>query len=246
LLVAPITEPADPVTRMGAVKVWLPPGTWTDVLTGRRYIGDRELVLHRTLAELPVLAAAGAVVPLDAAAIPADGVQHPSTLEVLVVPGADGEFELIEDDGTGDGLDEARVSRTVLRYRDDDRTLRVEPASRVGDWLPTTRTWTVTVVGPNPTSATVSDVPTDASVEIRLPAPDLTTDHPAELFEVLDRAYLEHDRKVDALRVATADQPSAVRLSGLLALDLPGTLLSALAEVLTGGTDPDEPASVIA
>ena len=112
---------------MGSVTAWLPPGMWTDLFTGRRYAGDREIVLHRPLAELPVLAAAGAVIPLDAAAVPADDPTNPAAFEVLVVPGADGAFELVEDDGTGDGLDEERIARTLLRYDDATGLLRIDP-----------------------------------------------------------------------------------------------------------------------
>ena len=47
LLVAPITEPADPGTRMGSVDAWLPEGEWIDVFTGLRYRGGRTIALHR-------------------------------------------------------------------------------------------------------------------------------------------------------------------------------------------------------
>ena len=47
LLVAPITTPRDPVTLRGAVRAWLPPGTWIDIFTSTVYEGDREIELHR-------------------------------------------------------------------------------------------------------------------------------------------------------------------------------------------------------
>src|SRR6478609_1015033 len=145
LMVAPITDPADPVTRMGSVTAWLPPGMWTDLFTGRRYAGDREIVLHRPLATLPVLAAAGALIPLDAATAPSDDPTNPAAFEVLVIPGADGAFEIVEDDGSGDGRDAGRMARTRLRYDDATRRLNIDPPPRRGDWLPRTRSWTITV-----------------------------------------------------------------------------------------------------
>jgi len=243
MLVVPITDPADPVTRMGSVAAWLPPGVWTDLFTGRRYAGDREIVLHRPLAEMPVLAAAGAIIPLDAAAVPTDDPTNPEALEILIVAGTDGAFELVEDDGAGDGLDEDHIARTALRYDDAARVLRIDPPR--GTWLPPTRSWTVTVLEAGTrASVTVSAAATDQPLEIPLPSPEAVPNGTADVFAILDRAYLEHDGKVAALRAATADQPAAVRLSRVLALGLPPALTSALAEVLAGGTESPAAASV--
>ena len=57
LLVAPITTPRDPVTLRGAVRAWLPPGTWIDVFTGPSTTAAATIVLHRDLDSIPVLAA---------------------------------------------------------------------------------------------------------------------------------------------------------------------------------------------
>ena len=66
LLVAPITTPADRATGLGAVRAWLPPGRWTDVFTGVTYRGGTTILLHRDLDTIPVLAPAGAILPLAA------------------------------------------------------------------------------------------------------------------------------------------------------------------------------------
>ncbi|MGB7651349.1 MAG: TIM-barrel domain-containing protein, partial [Gallionella sp.] len=112
LLVAPITRPADRSTLLGRVRAWLPEGTWVDVLTGTVYDGDRRLHLHRDLTTIPVLAREGAIVPLDGRSVPPNGVALPDHLEVLVVVGADGRFDLVEDDDAADPA----VVRTALRF----------------------------------------------------------------------------------------------------------------------------------
>ena len=48
LLVAPITEPTDRELGTASVTAWLPPGRWTDVLSGRHYTGDRKIRMHRS------------------------------------------------------------------------------------------------------------------------------------------------------------------------------------------------------
>lgn len=223
LIVAPITTPADPVSRLGAVRVWLPPGEWFDIACGWRYSGDRELVVHRALADLPVFAAPGAIVPLDAAAVPDNDPVNPAELELLVVPGADGRFELIEDDGAG------RVARTSVRYDAAAGQVTVGPAQGDVDALPARRTWAVRAPG-GIRSAPVSTTP-DTPVTLPLPAAP-ARDPGRDLVDRLDGARIEHELKVRALEVAGADRPAAVRIAHLHALALPRAVESALIEIL--------------
>ncbi|MFC8734503.1 TIM-barrel domain-containing protein [Luteimicrobium sp. NPDC057192] len=171
LLVAPITSPVDAATRLGQVRTWLPPGTWVDVLTGQVYaVPDdgagrgREIVLHRPLASVPVLAPAGAVVPLDGAAVPGNDLAAPEALEVLVVVGADGAFDLVEDDGGPvDGPGAPNVARTPVRWSQADGRAAVGPVRGGAEGLaavPSRRTWTLTfpslaVLGPDEAAGVV-------------------------------------------------------------------------------------------
>ena len=87
LLVAPITSPAEKSTLLGGTTAWLPAGHWVDLFTGLRYAGGREITLHRNGSSIPVLAPAGAIIPLDAAAQPGNGAGLPAALEIWIVPG---------------------------------------------------------------------------------------------------------------------------------------------------------------
>ena len=108
LVVAPITSPRDPISLQGRVRAWLPAGTWVDIFTGVVYDGDRELSLHRGDGSIPALLRAGGILPL-AAADELDATSNPERFEILLAPGADGEFDLVEDDGAGRDLDTIRV-----------------------------------------------------------------------------------------------------------------------------------------
>ena len=224
LVVAPVVTPADPVSRLGSVTAWLPPGDWTDIRTGRRYAGDRELALHRELADIPVLGRAGAIVPLDAAEVPGNDPVLPDALEILVVPGADGAFDLIEDDGRG------AVAITPLRWDDAGRTLTVGPAAGAVGVLPARRSWSVTIPG-GPPGAVVTAAVTDTVTPAAGPGP--ARDDAAELFHRLDLAHLEHELKLLAWRAVTGPEPVGPRLGRLHALGLPRAVESALIEVLT-------------
>jgi alpha-glucosidase (family GH31 glycosyl hydrolase) len=143
LLVAPITSPADRSTGLGRVRAWLPPGDWVDVFTGQRYVGGRSVYLHRDLTSIPVLAKAGAVVPL----VPDDQLgadtDLPSVVEVRVYPGADGGLTLVED------RDDGRWARTRMTYDDRAGELTVHEVEGDAATLPADRTYRVVVVRPH-------------------------------------------------------------------------------------------------
>ncbi|WP_020014200.1 glycoside hydrolase family 31 protein [Promicromonospora sukumoe] len=105
LLVAPVTTPRDAASLRGRVKVWLPEGLWTDIFTDAVYQGGRTVEMHRTLGSVPALLRGGGILPLDGGD-ELDATRNPEALEVLVAPGASGEFVLAEDleGGVGSGV----------------------------------------------------------------------------------------------------------------------------------------------
>ena len=256
LVVAPITTRADPGTLTGSVTAWLPPGTWVDVFSHLVYDGDRELVVHRALDAVPVLARAGAVVPLDAAAVPGNDPVNPHALEVLLVVGADGAFTLVEDDGVGDGREPQRWARTPIAYDQGAGTLTIGPARGATACLPPARTWRVTTVAhaageisvgvdgasvepdvqraPRRTTVTVPDVPVGATVVVRLGAdPALAANDVDErVVDLLMSAQVPYDLKQAVLDAVVGDAPLTVRLSRLLALDVGRPLETAVGELL--------------
>ncbi|WP_330449541.1 glycoside hydrolase family 31 protein [Streptomyces anulatus] len=106
LLVAPVLEA---VTRRRAVR--LPRGRWYDTATGRAYEGPGRVQVDAPLSRVPVLARAGAVIPVRGA----DGGPE---LEVWApAPGCTGGGLVVRD--PGDGWAEAEVERYVTRWEGD-------------------------------------------------------------------------------------------------------------------------------
>ena len=105
LIAAPYTSPRDPDTRLAAQAVWLPDrATGSTFSAGNACPVDRWHTFYGTLADTPVVARAGAIVPL-AGGEPGFGEPvNPAALEVHLFPGADNAFELYEDDGAEPGL----------------------------------------------------------------------------------------------------------------------------------------------
>jgi hypothetical protein len=113
------------------------------VFTGVTYTGGRTVHLHRDLSSIPVLARAGAIVPLVPADELGEGTGLPSVIEVRVYAGADGEFTLVEDD------DDERWARTRMTYDDATGELTVHPVEGHVATLPDDRTYRVRVVRPS-------------------------------------------------------------------------------------------------
>ncbi|MDJ1642357.1 glycoside hydrolase family 31 protein [Streptomyces pakalii] len=106
LLVAPVLEPG---VRRRAVR--LPRGRWYDTVTGRAYEGPGQVLVDAPLSGVPVLARAGAVIPVRGA----DGEPE---LEVWApAPGRTGGGLVVRD--AGDGWAEAGVERYATRWEGD-------------------------------------------------------------------------------------------------------------------------------
>jgi hypothetical protein len=247
LMVCPITAPADADTGLGEVKVWLPRGVYTDIFTGKTYDGGRSLKLYRNMEQMPVLARAGAILPLATHEKGDNSTDNPAHLEALVFPGGDGEYTLFEDDGMTNG---SPVFRTTLRRQGNTFTIRGEGDASV---VPESRTWEVTFRGFRPVEvrgACVEGVSYDAetrSTTVRLkaaaPTEQLTlevlsacrednSDRLERCKELLMPVRMSAVTKEEAYHAIRRNADAAAALQELMTLELTPHLLGALAEVL--------------
>ncbi len=239
LIVAALTTPADRRTTLAQVTTWLPQGEWTDFFTGLRYSGGRTVQLHRPVDGYPVLARAGAIVPLT---LPGEyRTGNPEGLEVHVFAGADGDFTLYEDD------DAAQPRSVTTRLRSDRGAITVEPAAGALDLVPEYRHYRFVLhgldavgaeglaeeVSAGPLVIDVPDVPTASGVVVRLTGERRPSDNRVEarVFALLEAAQIEYETKDLVWRLMATSDPLA-RLAGLQSLVLEPALNSALAELL--------------
>ncbi|MFF9865916.1 glycoside hydrolase family 31 protein [Streptomyces sp. NPDC013953] len=118
LLVAPVLA-----RGMDRRAVRLPRGRWYDTVTGRAYEGPGQVLLDAPLSRIPVLARAGAVLPVRG---DAEGSEE---LEVWApAPGHTGGGLVVRD--PGDGWDPAEVERYTTRLLDGE--VRVERVTDAG------------------------------------------------------------------------------------------------------------------
>jgi hypothetical protein len=147
LLSCPITDPLEREPARAGVRVWLPPGLWTDFFTGRVYKGGCMLKMYRTLESFPVLAKAGAIVPL--AEVSGDnGVDNPSVLDIRVFPGGDNSFTLYEDEGDGFAWHEGKCLKTTFTLKwGADPVFTILPPQGDFSVIPSDRRYTLLFCG---------------------------------------------------------------------------------------------------
>ena len=257
LIVAPITDPRAKETTFGKTTAWLPPGRYVDIFMNMVYDGDREVTFHRALDKTPVLAKEGAIVPLDAAESLANGCSIPTTIEILVIIGGDGSFELVEDPGDKAQVEDIEFSRTPITYTHATGTLTIGPTS--SPLLPM-RAWSVRFASytpsgkitathngksirvtsestPTGTLVDLGTIPTFESIKISLgvlePQLDKTAAKDA-VFAVLDAAQIETASKEQIWEIVQKldEAPIQVILSRLAAVEVHEEVREAVQECL--------------
>ena len=123
-----------PVVEKGATsrKLYLPRGSWFDFWTDERTDGGREIDRAVDLGTTPLYVRAGAIIPMGPVkqftAEPVDG-----PLTVTVYPGADGSFDMFEDDGRSFEYRRGGWMGLTFDWSDRDRRLAMalSPGSRM-------------------------------------------------------------------------------------------------------------------
>ena len=134
LLVSPVVEKGAASRRL-----YLPRGTWFDFWTEDRVEGGREIDRAVDLETMPLHVRAGAIIPMGPIK---QYVDEPvdAPLTVTVYPGADGAYELYEDDGKTFAHRKGDWMRLAMAWDDARRrfSLGLAPGSRMRP--PLTRT----------------------------------------------------------------------------------------------------------
>lgn len=100
----------------GERTVYLPPGSWMDFFTGRRYRGGSTFTAHYAVDATPVFVREGSIVPEQAAARDRAGTGQ-GELTVNVYGGGNGRFDLYEDDGISLDYERGAYALTPMTYR---------------------------------------------------------------------------------------------------------------------------------
>ena len=117
LLVAPVFE--EGATQR---QVYLPAGAWYDYWSGKRIEGGTTITALAALDTMPLFVRAGSVLPTGPVK---QYVSEPSTepVRLTVYPGADGHFQLYDDDGLSFAYEKGGFALVDLKWDDSAKTL---------------------------------------------------------------------------------------------------------------------------
>lgn len=127
ILVAPITEP-----NVSEWNVYLPKSSaWYDFWTGKRFNGGQTIKTAAPLDKIPLFVKAGSIIPMGKF-IQYAGQKPADTLEIRIYKGADGKFDLYEDEG--DNYNYEKGSFTVVPFKWDDQHQILTIGEKQGDY----------------------------------------------------------------------------------------------------------------
>jgi hypothetical protein len=128
MIVAPVLAQVDAQDEQARLSVWLPAGDWLETFTGASYAEGWHQPLF-LVDEYGVFVRKGAVLPGLHGASRLQPGSYPHLL-LDAWPGADGKYELIEDDGVSQGYLSGQEVRVLLeqRYSGTTRSVVLNPA----------------------------------------------------------------------------------------------------------------------
>ncbi|HVO07989.1 MAG TPA: TIM-barrel domain-containing protein [Burkholderiaceae bacterium] len=159
-LVAPVHE-----YKARTRPVYLPAGArWIDFQTGAYHEGGERIEAAAPLARMPLFVRAGSLVPTGPAIEHTDqGREGPLTL--LVFTGANGHFELYDDDGTSYGYERGEWSRIPFDWDDASGTLHVGARQGAFPGMPAHLPLRVRFIAPGSAVPAQLDAPPDRELD---------------------------------------------------------------------------------
>lgn len=264
LMVAPVTSKRLPSVRLAKVTAWLPEGMWFDFFNGTVYEGGRTMELYRPLHQIPVLARAGAIVPMTDQISAKEAERNPERLEIRVYAGADGAFTLYEDDNVSCGYEKGECAKTLMTLCwGEHKTFSVHAVEGKAELVPAKRTYSIRICGSTASSASVlrdgseveakitccgrkhelyieiADVSTDETVEICLPEDTQTACNSVmeQVDELLNMAEIGFIQKEILFALVNRCKDQLNILTGeLQAMELDDGLRGALMEIITAAS----------
>lgn len=257
MVVSPIVSPRNPVTNLAKTKAWIPPGRHVDIFAGIVYDGDQEIDLYRPIGDVPVLAPAGSIIPLDAAAVPKNGCTNPEAFEVVIILGADGRFEVVEDEQDDEGHTSSNTGTRSfsINYNQSTGILTTSGAGRAltftfiaaiidlsslkilvdGKSCSDAETQIRSHPWPTRSFVTVPKVSSDSKIEIHLGLdPQLAVvDSLQRINELILDFQISVHAKDDIYAAVNSERRASSKLATLLGLGLDADVLGPVAELLS-------------
>lgn len=257
-IVAPVTEKSIQGIGRARTHVWLPEGMYIDFFTGILYSGDRELDMYRDIHSIPVLAKAGAIVPMTEEIFGVEASRNPESLTIRVYGGADGCFQLYEDDNESNAYLKDQCVLTDMELKWNTGSFVIYKAMGSLELIPQSRAWTVEFWGVKDTEVIVEiegeEVKTSKEYDqtlgclrVSIPKVDITSqitvtlrtpelrvnDVKTQVFNLLNQAEIPYMEKVAIMEILDKKISNAAKLVQIAALQPEEGVAGAVGELLT-------------
>lgn len=124
--------------------IWLPDGNWYDYRNNKLMQGNQHVTFNYALNEIPVFVKAGSIIPQQPARLHAD--ETLDTVILSVYTGANGSFNLYEDDGSTDSYRSGNYSFTNISFaqsNDGSMQLNITPDGKEFNGQIKEKVWTL-------------------------------------------------------------------------------------------------------
>lgn len=135
---------ASPVYKKGAIfqYIYLPKGNWVDFWTGDVKKGGRRIRVNAPLDKIPLMVRQGAIIPMRPYSRTIEK-GYCDTIALNIYPGADSEFDLIEDDGVSDDYLNNHYATTSISMKNKINEVSLMIGNCKGQYksMPAAKTW---------------------------------------------------------------------------------------------------------
>lgn len=261
LIACPITKPMDQSLRLGCFKAWLPEGIYFDFFTGQVYNGGRKIDLYRDINTIPVLAEAGSIIPLASERYTGNSSDNPAEMEIRVFAGADGSFDLYEDNSYNCIDNKVLEAHTKMELKWGDKSeFVIRGFNGDSGVVPSKRDYTLRFTGfentddisviqnglklpfigkyiieTNTIELLIKSVDTSADLILTISSSGniAPNDIKRQAFKLLNNAQIEYDLKNVIFRTIENYSDKTRLLGALQVMGLESNLLAALFELIT-------------
>ncbi len=255
-VVVPITSARTSGLNVAKVSSWIPEGRYYDVFTGMAYNGNRKLDIYRDINSIPVLAKAGAIIPLTDEITSVEAVKNPDTLRIKVFTGANGAFTLYEDDNISHDYEIGKFVETQMTYTEDDKegVFTIHPSKGSIELIPAKRKYSLEFIGVSEKAQEYVDeyrsvyhkskqcltvevdyLSVNEELKMCFPCHTIEANNRVEerIFEFLNQAEISFEDKSKIYSVVLREESVVIVLAQLYAMDVGRELLGALTEIIT-------------
>lgn len=130
MLVCPITKKKNPVMNRVVQRLFIPEGTWYELESGKKYIGNKYYMSFYKDEDYPVFCKEGSIIIMSK-----DITSNlPINMEVIIFPGSNGTYQLYEDDGITNNYKNATCAITNYSfiYETNHYEFKIEPPTNPG------------------------------------------------------------------------------------------------------------------